>query len=101
MGYDDRNSALDTARQSAPTPAVTNPQMIVAGPPLGRPIERLAASAVQEFRIEKARPSIAKKEKLRSSCWSWPRAASCAASLALSSLILDTFNPSSAMVILD
>ena len=40
-----------------------SPQRTEVGPPLGRARDKLAASAVHEFRIAKARPSIANGEK--------------------------------------
>lgn len=49
-------------------------------PPEGRARDRDALSAVHEFKIANARPSIDKKEKLRLSSCSWPRAASWAVS---------------------
>ena len=43
-------------------PAVIKPQMTETEPPEGSAIERLVASAVQELRMAKARPSIANGE---------------------------------------
>jgi hypothetical protein len=54
------------------------------GPPLGRASERLAARAVQELRMAKAKPSIARGEKFLFNSPLWPRAASWAASASLS-----------------
>ena len=49
VGYAERNSARDAARQRLPIAAVTRPQMTELGPPEGRARVREAASAVHEF----------------------------------------------------
>lgn len=58
------------------TPAVMRPQITELEPPEGRASDRLAAKAVQELRMAKAKPSIARGEKLRFSSPLCPRAAS-------------------------
>jgi hypothetical protein len=55
--------------------SLIKPQSTLAGPPLGKARDKLAASAVHELRIAKARPSIDSGEKfLFNSAW-WPKAA--------------------------
>jgi len=52
-------------------PAVTKPHNTATGPPEGKASDRDAASAVQEFRMAKAMPSIERGEKWRFSSESW------------------------------
>ena len=72
VGYADRNSASEAARARLQIPAVTRPQMTEVGPPEGRASEREAERAVQELRMAKARPSMARGEKLRCNSCLWP-----------------------------
>lgn len=76
VGYAERNSASEAAKQRLQTPAVTKPQSTLVDPPDGNASPMEAESAVHELRMAKARPSIANGEKfLFSSCF-LPRAAS-------------------------
>ena len=82
VGYALKNSASEAARHRLQTPAVTRPQMTLVLPPLGKASEREADSAVQEFKMAKARPSMESGEKFRlSSCFT-PSAARCSSSRA-------------------
>jgi hypothetical protein len=79
-GYALRNSARLAARHRLQTPAVINPQSTEVGPPLDNDKDNEVASAVHEFRMANAKPSIASGEKVRFNSWVCPRAASCRAS---------------------
>jgi hypothetical protein len=79
-GYALRNSAKLDARHRLQTPAVINPQRTEVGPPLGNARDNDVASAVHEFKMANAKPSIASGEKVRFNSWVCPRAASCRAS---------------------
>lgn len=79
-GYALRNSARLDARHRLHTPAVIKPQRTEVGPPLGKARDRDVASAVQEFRMANAKPSIASGENVRFNSWVCPRAARCSAS---------------------
>ena len=61
-----------------------SPHNTDVGPPLGNANDKLAARAVQLFKIAKARPSIERGEKLRFNSLLWPRLARRAASASLS-----------------
>lgn len=86
--YAERNSASEAAKHKLHTPAVTRPQMTEVDPPLGKARDRLAESAVQEFKIANASPSIDNMEKLRCSSCLWPRPANAAASASMLALRL-------------
>jgi hypothetical protein len=64
------------------------PQITLVDPPLGSARERDAESAVQEFRIANANPSIASGEKFRLNSPLWPRLANWR-----SSALLFSFGP--------
>ena len=72
VGYAERNSAREEARQMLQIPAVISPHITDVGPPLGSATDIDTASAVHEFRMAKAKPSIEIKEKLRCSSGLWP-----------------------------
>ena len=80
VGYADRNSASDAASARLHIPAVIRPHSTDTDPPLGSASESEADSAVHEFKIAKASPSIDKGEKLRLSSCLWPSAARWSAS---------------------
>lgn len=80
LGYALRNSARLAARHRLQTPAVINPQSTEVGPPLGRARDNDVASAVHEFRMANAKPSIASGENVRFSSWVCPSWARCSAS---------------------
>jgi hypothetical protein len=65
VGYAERNSASEAARERLQIPAVARPQTTETEPPEGRARDREAARAVQELRIAKARPSIVQRLKVR------------------------------------
>ena len=52
-----------------------NPHITDVGPPLGRARDKDADRAVQEFKMAKARPNMAKGVKWRLSSALWPMAA--------------------------
>jgi len=65
VGYADRNSASDAAKHKLQMPAVTSPQMTLVEPPDGKASPIDDDSAVHEFKMAKASPSIDKRLKLR------------------------------------
>lgn len=83
IAYAERNSARDAARHKLQIPAVTRPQMTDVGPPLGKASDRLADSAVHEFRMANASPSMESMEKFLCNSCLWPIAANAAASSAM------------------
>ena len=88
LGKDYRHQQLDNIshvkekmqRAHGSANSLISPQRTEVGPPLGNASDKLAASAVQEFRIAKARPNIARGEKFLFNSLLWPRAANWAAS---------------------
>jgi len=75
VGYADKNSAKDAARQRLQTPAVIRPHITAAGPPDGSARDREVDKAVHELRMAKASPSMDSGLWLRfSSCFK-PKAA--------------------------
>ena len=58
VGYADSISARPAAKHRLQIPAVTRPHITEVGPPAGKARDKEADSAVQEFRMAKARPSM-------------------------------------------
>lgn len=58
VGYAESISASPAARHKLQIPAVTSPQITELGPPEGRARESEDESAVHEFRMAKASPSM-------------------------------------------
>ncbi|KAK0935480.1 hypothetical protein LTR29_012953 [Friedmanniomyces endolithicus] len=80
VGYALRNSAREAAKHRLHTPAVIKPHMTDVGPPLGKARDSEAESAVQEFKMAKAKPSMDNGLKLRRSSCLTPSAARWASS---------------------
>jgi hypothetical protein len=80
VGYAERNSAIDAAKAKLQIPAVMRPQSTLVEPPDGSARPSEDESAVQEFKMAKASPSMERRLKLRFSSPLWPRAWSCASS---------------------
>lgn len=84
VGYAERNSASDAAKHRLHIPAVMNPHITLVDPPEGSARDSEAESAVHEFKMAKASPSIDRKEKFLSSSPLCPRASSCNSSAVVS-----------------
>lgn len=65
VGYAERNSAIDAARAILQIPAVMRPQRTLVEPPDGSASPSEDESAVQEFKMAKASPSIDRRLKVR------------------------------------
>lgn len=63
---------MTTTSQALHIPAVIKPHITDVGPPLGSAKDKDADRAVQEFKIAKASPSIARGLKWRLSSALWP-----------------------------
>ena len=74
------NSAKEAARHRLQMPAVMRPHITDVGPPEGNASDKDAERAVHEFRMAKAKPSMASGEKCRFNSALWPRAAKWASS---------------------
>lgn len=80
VGYADRNSASDAAKHKLQMPAVTSPQMTLVEPPDGNASPIDDESAVHEFKMAKASPSMDRRLKLRFNSPLCPRACNWASS---------------------